>query len=91
MTNVKAYTMHRLATDETARQAVVDAARAKPNGEIQDVERTIAAYEAKYSMSSLEALAAIARGDLRPTQDVEGWMMAIRVRDHLVDVKARAR
>jgi hypothetical protein len=87
----RSYTMHRLATDESARRAVIDAVRAKPNGEIHDVERAIAAYEAKYGMSSANAVAAIERGELRPTQDVEGWMMVLRVRDHLADVKARSR
>lgn len=87
----QSYTMHRLATDENARRSLIDTVRAEPNGEIDDVERTIAAYETKYAMSSPDAVAAIARGDLRPTRDVEGWMMALRVRDHLADVKARAR
>ena len=85
------YTMHRLATDEAARRDVIDAVRAAPNGELADVERAIAAYEAKYGLSSEEARKAIERGELRPTYDVEGWMMALRVREHLADVKARAR
>lgn len=85
------YTMHRLATDETACRTVIDTVRSSPNGEIRDVEGAIAAFEAKYKMSSMEAMAAIERGDLRPTRDVEGWMMALKVRDHLADVKARTR
>ena len=79
--------MRRLATDESARRAVVDATRAAPNGELASVERTIAAYEAKYRMTSAEALAAMSNGELRPTEDVEGWMMAVRVRDDLAKLK----
>lgn len=83
------YTMHRLATDEGARRAVIDTVRAMPNGEIHDVERAIAAYESKFGMSSADAVAAIERGEMRPTRDVEGWMVALRVREHLASVKAR--
>ena len=84
-------TMLRLATDESARRAVVDATKAAPNGELANVERTIAAYEKKYRMSSADALAAIARGDLRPTYEIEGWMMALRVRDDLAALKTKTR
>ena len=81
--------MHRLATDETARRSVIDAVRAAPNGEIADLERTIAAYEGKYGMASTDAVAAIESGELPPTRDVEGWMTALRVREHLVKARAR--
>ena len=89
MTKATSYTMHRLATDESAVRAVIDAVRAEPNGEIADLDCVIAAYEAKYKMSSEAARDAIARGDLRPTRDVEHWMMALRVRGDLADVKTR--
>ena len=82
-------TMHRLATDETARRSVVEAVRAAPNGEVADLDRTIAAYEKKFAMTSAEAVTAIERGELRPTRDIEGWMVAVRVRDHLVKARAR--
>ena len=85
------FTMRRLATDEAARRTVLDALHARPNGELDDVECAVSAYEAKYRMSSAEALAAIERGELRVTGDVEGWMMALRVRADLADLKAKAR
>ena len=85
------YTMHRLATDESARPAVIETARSTPNGEIEDVERAIAAYEEKFRMSSVEAYEAIAAGNLTPTREIEGWMMTLRVRNHHADAKTRAR
>ena len=83
--------MNGLSSRPTVVNELLHAVRAAPNGEVQDVERAIAAYEKKFGMSSGAAIKAIERGELRPTQEVEGWMMAIRVRDHLVDAKARAR
>lgn len=85
------YTMHRLATDESARRAVVDAVRRVPNGELEDLERAIAAYESKYSIRSEDVAAAIESGTLRATYDVERWMMALRVRDDLTALKSKAR
>ena len=87
----RTFTMHRLATDEGAVRSVIEAARAAPNGEIDAVERTIAAFEHEYGMSSAEALRRLEAGELQPTSKVEGWMMALRLRDHLADAKARAR
>lgn len=81
--------MHRLATDEGARRSVIEAVRAAPNGELADLERTIEAYEKKYGMTSNAALAAIERGEMAPTYEIEGWMMALGVRDHLVKARAR--
>lgn len=83
--------MHRLATDEVAVRSVIDVVRGQPNGEVAAIERTIAAYEQKYGMTSAEAIARVEAGELRPTADVESWMAAVRLRDHLADVTARAR
>jgi hypothetical protein len=83
------YTMHRLATDESARRAVVSASRAAPNGELADVENAVKAYETKFKMSSSDARAALSRGEMAPTQEVERWMMAVRVRDDLIALKSR--
>jgi hypothetical protein len=85
------FTMHRLATDESALRVVIDAACSVPNGEPADVERTIASLETKYGMSSKDARGAIERGELSLTREIEGWMMTLRVWEHLADVKARAR
>ncbi len=81
--------MHRLATDETARRSMINTVRSAPNGEIADLNQTIAAYEAKYKMTSIAAVAALESGELRPTREVEGWMVAIRVREHLVKARSR--
>lgn len=86
-----AHSMRRLATDEAARRDVLRAVDAAPNGELADVDQAIAAYERRYGMSSQEARHAIERGAMRPTRDVERWMMALRVRDDLLQLKARAR
>lgn len=85
----RAIRMHRLAKDDTACRSVVDAVRALPNGELADVERALAAYEAKFGFTSDEALARIERGALRPTLEVEGWLMAVQVRDDLARLKGR--
>ena len=82
------FSMHRLATDETARRSVIDAGRAAPNGELADVERSIAAHEMKHGFSSAEAVTRVERGELAPTLEIEGWLMAIRVRDDLADLKS---
>jgi len=83
--------MHQLATDDTAVRSVIEAVRAAPNGELADVERTLAAYEAKYGIDTAEAARRVENGELPPTSEVEGWMMVRRLRDHLADAKARAR
>ena len=88
---MKAVRMHRLAKDDAAYRSVVDAVRAAPNGELADVERTIAAYEKKYGFSSTDAVARVERGELAPTRAIEGWLMAVRVRDDLAAIKARKR
>jgi hypothetical protein len=85
----RAIRVHRIATDEAAYRSVVDAVRSAPNGEIADLERTIEAYERKHGMSSSDARDAVARGELRPTREIEGWLMALRLREHLVKARAR--
>ena len=77
------YSIRRIARDENAYREVVAAVRSEPNGELAAVGRTIAAYESKYRISSAEAVGRVERGELAPTLDVEGWLMAIRVRDEL--------
>lgn len=83
------YSVLRVASDKRAYSAVVEATRRSPNGELADVHQTIAAFEQKYKMTSDEAQTAIVGGSLAPTRDIEGWMMAIRVRDYLVEARAR--
>jgi hypothetical protein len=85
----RSFAMRRLAVDETAVRSVIEAVRSQPNGEIVELDRTIAAYERKHGMPSSEALEAVARGELRPTREIEGWMMAVRVREHLVKARSR--
>lgn len=85
----RSYAMRRLAVDETAVRSVIEAVRSQPNGEIVDLDRTIAAYEHKHGMASSDARDAVARGELRPTREIEGWLMALRVREHLVKARAR--
>jgi hypothetical protein len=82
--------MHRL-NDEATIRSIVDAVRAEPNGEAVSIERRIAAFEAEYRMGSEEMRARVDRGDLAPTRTVEAWLMALRVRDEVASVKARAR
>lgn len=82
--------MHRL-KDEATIRSIVDAVRAEPNGEMMAVERRIAAFEAEYRMDSAEMRARVDRGELAPTQHVEAWLMALRVRDEVASVKARSR
>jgi hypothetical protein len=82
--------MHRL-NDEATIRSIVDAVRAAPNGEAVSIERRIAAFEAEYRMGSEEMRARVDRGELAPTQIVEAWLMALRVRDEVASVKARAR
>lgn len=89
--STRSYSVHRVARDERAYRDVVDTVRSAPNGEVADLERTIAAYEAKHGMSSVEAREALSRGELEPTREIEGWMMAVRLREHLASAKARAR
>src|SRR5678815_5064086 len=82
--------MHRL-KDEAAIRSVVEAVRAEPNGEVASIERKIAEFESRWGMSSDEMRERVDRGELAPTRDVEAWLMALRVRDDLASVKARAR
>jgi len=77
--------------DEATIRSIVDAVHAEPNGEVVSIERRIAAFEAEYRMGSEEMRARVERGDLRPTQSVEAWLMALRVRDEFASVKARSR
>lgn len=87
----RAIRIHRVATDEAAYRSVVDAVRAAPNGEIADVERGIAAFEAKYKLSTAEMRARVQSGTLAPTRDIESWLTAVRVRDDLEQLKAHAK
>lgn len=89
--NARGVRVHRLATDEKAFRRVIEDVCAKPNGEVLAVEQRIKQFEDKYKMSSSAALRAVELGDLAPSRDVEAWMMALRVRDDLVELKARAR
>lgn len=82
--------MHRL-NDEATICSVVNAVYSEPNGEIVSIERQISAFEAEYRMNSDEMRARVDRGELAPTRNVEAWLMALRVRDELAGVKARAR
>jgi hypothetical protein len=82
--------MHRL-KDEATIRSVVNAVHSEPNGEIVSIERRIAAFEAEYRMGSEEMRARVDCGELAPTRNVEAWLMALRVRDELAGVKARAR
>jgi hypothetical protein len=82
--------MHRLKDDAEVR-SVIDAVRAAPNGEVASIERRIAAFETAYGMTSAEMATRVERGELGTTQDVETWLMAVRVKDHLAGVKARGR
>ena len=87
----KSYSARRVARDEASYRDLVATVRSAPNGELADVERAIASFEQQYGISSVEARARLERGELSPTLEVEGWMMALKVRDHLVSVKARTR
>jgi hypothetical protein len=86
--NTRSVHIHRLAKDPAAFRLVVQAVRSAPNGELRDMERAIAAFEAKHRMSSAEARARVESGELAPTREIEAWMMALRVRDDLADLKA---
>ena len=83
--------MHRLAKDEREIRSVIDAVRAEPNGEIDQIEKRIAAFERQYGMTSAEVVARVERGEVAATREIEAWLMALRVRDDLASVKARAR
>jgi hypothetical protein len=82
--------MHRL-NDEATIRSIVEAVRAEPNGEVVSIERRIAAFEADHRMDSEEMRGRVDRGEMAPTRIVEEWLMALRVRDELASVKARAR
>ena len=84
----QSFTMHRLATDESARRSVLAAVRAKPNGEIAELETVIARFEKKFAMTSAEAVIRVESGDMPATQEIESWMMAVRVRDDLAALKS---
>ncbi|HVV87314.1 MAG TPA: hypothetical protein VHE35_29940 [Kofleriaceae bacterium] len=77
--------------DEAEIRAVIDAVRAEPNGELVAIDRRIARFETQYGFDSVEMTARVERGDLPATQEVEVWLMALRVRDELAAFDTRAR
>lgn len=83
--------VHRVATDEKCFRRVLDDVRAAPNGELDFMDERLRAFEQKYKMSSSEAFDRVQRGELPASREVEAWMMALRVRDDLAQLKARPR
>jgi len=86
----KRFNSRRIANDEASYRELAAITRSAPNGELADVERAIASFEREFGMTSAEAHDKLARGELAPTREIEGWMMALRIRDHLVGAQTRS-
>jgi hypothetical protein len=72
-------------------KGLIAAARSVPNGEVSMVERRIAKFEATHGMSSTEMLAQVEDGRLAETSEIGAWLMALRLKGHLDNLKARPR
>jgi len=70
--------------------ALVRATKARPNGELTDVEARIHAFESRYEMSSEAMLAKLDDGTLGETLDICNWVMFIKLRGRLAERASRS-
>jgi hypothetical protein len=75
--------------DETL-AALVTSTRRLPNGELEALRKTIAFFEHKYDLSSEELKVKVAGGHLTESEEICQWLMALRMRDRLERLEARA-
>lgn len=57
------------------------------NGEVKNLEREIRAYEARHGFSSKELRQRLAEGRIEETEDVCRWLMRLKLRDRLVELR----
>ena len=75
-----------------ARVSQLSQATQKPvNGEVNDLDREIAGYEARFGMSSDAMRSQLAEGELEETEEVCRWLMRLTLRERLVELRSRAR
>ena len=93
MTAIRVSDLTRMSPEDrvTAVADLARAARRAPNGEVSEIEAGIEAYEAKYGIDSDELQRQVAEGRRAETEDVCGWLMLLRLREHLATVAARPR
>jgi hypothetical protein len=63
----------------------------RPNGELTELDRKLAAYEKTYGVSSAEMVERVASGKQRETWDICQWLMTYHLRRDLGEVASRAR
>jgi hypothetical protein len=69
---------------ERALDDLVSKARAKPSGQVRELDGRIRAFEVRYEMTSAEMRARFGRGELADTADVAEWLSLVRLRARVV-------
>jgi hypothetical protein len=62
---------------------LIRAARSAPNGEIEELDREIRAYEQRYGLDSASLEREVAGGHRQETEDICRWLMLLRIRERL--------
>jgi hypothetical protein len=63
---------------------LVRAAKAKPNGQMREIDGRIRAFEIRYEMTSTEMRERFRRSELADTAEVAQWLMLVRLRERVV-------
>jgi hypothetical protein len=75
--------------DEILRE-MVQAVDQPPNGELAELDEEIRGFETRLGMDSGTMKARLEAGEIEETLDVCKWLMAIRLRDEIAALSARA-
>lgn len=68
---------------------LAEATQRPVNGEVKDLDREIAAFEARHGMNSETLRKRLADGEIEETNDICQWLMRLTLRDRLVELRAR--
>jgi len=75
---------------EAILRELVRAVDQPPNGELAQLEEEIRGFEARLGMDSGTMKTRLEAGEIEETLDVCKWLMAIRLRDEIAAIPARA-
>ena len=66
------------------------AAKAEVNGEIRELDSRIDAFELQFGFSTADLLAKLNASEIEEDETICTWLMAKKVRDHLVQRQTRS-
>ncbi len=91
--SIKSSDLRKMSPDEQdeAMRKLVKVARARPNGELKDLDAQIQAFEQKHGLSSDDLRHELAQGRRKESWEICQWLMLLDQRDLLGSRKARSR